>query len=60
MIDIVGGTIGVPDLLIGIVSDAAIFVTGLAAAGLKVLMTSDADWEAGSETARAAKPAVAA
>jgi hypothetical protein len=59
VIDIVGGTIGVPDLLIGIVSDA-IFVTGLAAVGLNVLMTSDADWEAGSETVRAAKPAVAA
>lgn len=51
VIDIVGGTIGVPDLLIGIVSDA-IFVTGLAAVGLKVLLTSDADWEAGTVEVR--------
>jgi hypothetical protein len=59
VLDIVGGTIGLPDVLISILSDA-IFVTGLAAVGLKVLMTSDADWEAGGETVRAAEPAVAA
>ena len=53
VIDIVGGTIGLPDLLIGIVSDA-IFVTGLAAVGLKVLLTSDQDWEARPVGARAA------
>jgi len=45
VLDIVGGTIGLPDMAISIVSDA-IFVTGLAAVGLKVLMTSDADWVA--------------
>jgi hypothetical protein len=45
VLDIVGGTIGLPDMAISIVSDA-IFVTGLAAVGLKVLMTSDADWAA--------------
>jgi hypothetical protein len=56
IVDIVGGTIGLPDMLIGIVSDA-IFVTGLAAVGLKVLMTSDADWVAGSETVRSERPA---
>lgn len=59
VLDIVGGTIGLPDMLIAIVSDA-IFVTGLAAIGLKVLMTSDAEWEGGPETVRAAQPAVAA
>ena len=47
VIDIVGGTIGLPDVLVGVVSDA-IFVTGLAAVGLKVLLTSDAKWEAGT------------
>ena len=58
VLDIVGGTIGLPDMLIAIVSDA-IFVTGLAAIGLKVLMTSDAEWEAGPETVRAKQQAVA-
>jgi hypothetical protein len=57
VIDIAGGSIGVPDLLIGIVSDA-IFVTGLAAVGLRVLMTSDADWEAGPVLVRSPQPAV--
>jgi hypothetical protein len=51
VIDIVGGTIGLPDVLIGVVSDA-IFVTGLAAVGLKVLLTSDAEWEAGTRPVR--------
>jgi hypothetical protein len=58
-VDIVGGSFGVPDQLIGIVSDA-IFVTALAAVGLKVLLTSDAEWEAGPETVRIAQPSVAA
>ena len=58
VVDIVGGASGLPDMLIGILSDA-IFVTALAAVGLKVLVTSDADWEAGPETGRAAQPAVA-
>jgi len=47
VIDVVGGTVGVPEPLIGIVSDA-IFVTGLAAVGLKVLLTSDIEWQAGT------------
>jgi len=47
IIDVVGGMIGVPDPLISIVSDA-VFVTGLAAVGLKVLLTSDLEWEAGT------------
>jgi hypothetical protein len=58
VLDIVGGTIGLPDMLMAIISDG-IFVTGLAAIGLKVLMTSDADWEAGPVTVRSAQPAVA-
>ena len=45
IIDVVGGTVGLPDPLISIVSDA-VFVTGLAAVGLKVLLTSDPEWEA--------------
>jgi hypothetical protein len=56
VIDIVGGTAGLPDPWVSIVSDG-IFVTGLAAVGLKVLLTSDTEWEAGtvpvrSETSR--------
>jgi hypothetical protein len=55
VLDIVGGTVGLPDVLMAIVSDG-IFVTGLAAVGLKVLLTSDREWEVGvlpdpSETA---------
>jgi len=56
VIDIVGGTIGLPDPLISIVSDA-IFVTGLAAVGLKVLLTPDAEWETGPLTERSAQRA---
>lgn len=48
VLDIVGGAVGLPDMLMAILSDA-IFVTGLAAVGLKVLLTSDAEWEAGKE-----------
>ena len=51
VIDIVGGTIGLPDPLISIVSDA-IFVTGLAAVGLKVLLTPDSEWETDALTER--------
>jgi hypothetical protein len=51
VIDIVGGTIGLPDPLISIVSDA-IFVTGLAAVGLKVLLTPDSAWETDAVTER--------
>lgn len=58
VVDIVGGTIGLPEPLISIVSDA-IFVTGLAAVGLKVLTTSDADWATGQVTVRPVQPAVA-
>jgi hypothetical protein len=58
VLDIVGGAIGLPDVLMAVVSDG-IFVTGLAAVGLKVLMTSDAEWEAAPEIVRSAQPAVA-
>lgn len=58
VLDIVGGMIGLPDLLIAILSDG-IFVTGLAAVGLKVLLTSDADWDAAPETVPSAEPATA-
>jgi hypothetical protein len=58
VIDIVGGTIGLPDMLIAILSDG-IFVTGLAAVGLKVLLTSDAEWVASPQAERTAKTAVA-
>jgi hypothetical protein len=51
VIDIVGGTIGVPDPWISIVSDG-IFATGLAAVGLKVLLTSDAEWETTTQVKR--------
>ena len=56
VIDIVGGTIGLPDPLISVVSDA-IFVTGLAAVGLKVLLTPDAEWETGPVTERSSQRA---
>lgn len=60
VIDIVGGIAGLPDPYISILSDA-IFVTGLAAVGLKVLLTSDPDWEAGRLTMRSeTAPAMAA
>lgn len=58
VLDIVGGTIGLPDMLMAILSDG-IFVTGLAAVGLKVLLTTDAEWEALPETVRAKQQAVA-
>jgi hypothetical protein len=59
IVDIVGGTVGLPDTLISVVSDA-VFVTALAAVGLKVLLTSDSDWEVGPTTVRAEGEAVAA
>lgn len=55
VIDIVGGTIGLPDLAVSIISDT-IFVTGLAAVGLKVLLTSDAEWETGTLPVRSGAP----
>jgi hypothetical protein len=58
VVDIVAGTIGVPDPWTSIVSDA-IFATGLAAVGLKVLLTADADWSASPSTFRPAKQSVA-
>jgi hypothetical protein len=58
VLDIVGGTIGLPDMAVSIVSDA-IFVTGLAAVGLKVLMTPDADWAAGPVEVRSVRAVVA-
>lgn len=51
VIDIVGGTIGLPDPYVSILSDA-IFVTGLAAVGLKVLLTPDSAWESDVVTER--------
>ena len=61
VIDIVGGTMGLPDPWVSIISDG-IFVTGLAAVGLRVLLTSDVEWEADavavrSETSRLAATA---
>src|SRR6202171_3732559 len=47
IIDIVGGTMGIPDPYISVISDG-IFATGLAAVGLKVLLIPDAEWEAGT------------
>jgi hypothetical protein len=49
VIDVVGGTIGLPDPYISILSDA-IFVTGLAALGLKVLLTPDSAWDTDAVT----------
>jgi hypothetical protein len=57
--DIVGGTAGLPDLYVSVVSDA-VFVTALAAVGLKVLLTSDTAWEAGSIAVRPEQATVAA
>jgi hypothetical protein len=59
IVDIVGGTVGLPDTLISVVSDA-VFVTALAAVGLKVLLTSDSDWEVGPTAVREEGAAVAA
>ena len=56
VIDIVGGMIGIPDPYVSILSDA-IFVTGLAAVGLKVLLTPDVEWAAEPRSARAPQPA---
>src|SRR5205807_6929439 len=42
VIDIVGGTIGLPDTFISVLSDA-LFATGLAAVGLRVLLTYESD-----------------
>ena len=59
VIDIVGGTAGLPETVVGVLSDA-VFVTGLVAVGLKVLLTSDADWAAGTDMVRSAQPRSAA
>ena len=59
ILDIVGGTLGLPDTLISVVSDA-VFVTALAAVGLKVLLTSDSDWEVAPTQVGTAETAVAA
>jgi hypothetical protein len=45
ILDIVGGTAGLPDVVVSVVSDA-IFVTALAAIGLKVLLVPDTEWDA--------------
>ena len=48
VLDIVGGSIGLPDMAISVISDA-IFVTALAAIGLRVLLTPDAQWLAAEQ-----------
>lgn len=59
-LDVVGGALGLPDLLLAIVSDA-IFATALAAIGLRVLLTPDRDWDSGAQPEmRVATAAVAA
>lgn len=59
IIDIVGGVAGLPDTLASVVSDA-IFVTGLAAVGLRVLLTPDSEWQSAVETSPSApRPAPA-
>jgi hypothetical protein len=55
VIDIVGGTMGLPEPYISILSDA-IFVTGLAAVGLRVLLTPDSEWETETVAVRSAQP----
>ncbi len=52
VLDIVGGTVGLPDVAVSVVSDG-LFCTGLAAVGLSVLLTPDAAWEAGTVGSRA-------
>jgi hypothetical protein len=52
IIDIVGGSVGLPDTLVSVASDA-IFATGLAAVGLKVLLASDSEWQAGTDSLQA-------
>lgn len=59
LLDVVGGMIGLPDLLISVASDA-IFVSGLAAVGLRILLTTDAEWESGPVPAPADAPTMAA
>lgn len=53
IIDVAGGMAGLPDTLISVVSDA-IFATGLAAVGLRVLLTPDSEWQSAAETSRSA------
>jgi hypothetical protein len=55
VIDIVGGTAGLPDPYVSIISDA-IFVTGLAAVGLKVLLTPDVEWDTAPTAVRSGQP----
>jgi hypothetical protein len=59
IVDIAGGMLGIPELVMSVVSDA-IFVSALAAVGLKVLLTSDADWQAEGEAVRGPQPVTAA
>ena len=58
--DIVGGSVGLPDPLMSIVSDE-IFATAPAAIGLRVLVTPDPQWNADEQivTTRAAAGAPA-
>jgi hypothetical protein len=52
--DIAGGIAGLPDVVVSVVSDA-IFATALAAVGLKVLLTSDSEWQADVDTSDMAR-----
>ena len=54
VLDIAGGMAGLPDLVASVVSDA-IFATGLAAVGLRVLLTPDAAWQAAVESSPSAQ-----
>ncbi len=54
ILDIVGGIAGLPDVVVSVVSDA-IFATALASVGLKVLLTSDSEWQAEVETSPVAQ-----
>jgi hypothetical protein len=52
--DIAGGIAGLPDVVVSVVSDA-LFATALAAVGLKVLLTSDSQWQAEVDTSHVAQ-----
>jgi hypothetical protein len=59
LVDIVGGTVGLPDLAVSVISDA-IFVTALAAIGLQTLLTPDSEWEKEPAGDRIVQPAATA
>lgn len=59
VVAVVGGSAGLPDLPVAIVS-AALWVLGFVAIGLRLLTMPDAVWNTGLETVRATQPVVAA